>query len=92
MAIFLRRQNDRNSVNYYYFLLFQIFTDVKQYTIQGLAKMIRKSQNTKTFQLNVISILEGLNFSKEKKDKVETNKTLQHLTYRCSAERSVEVY
>ena len=43
---------------------------MKQYTIQGLAKMIRKSQNTKMFQLNVIKMLEGLNFSKDKKEKV----------------------
>ena len=48
---------------------FKVFTDVKQYTIQGLAKIIRKCQNTKTLQLNVIKILEGLNFSKDKKVK-----------------------
>jgi hypothetical protein len=32
--------------------------------------MIRKCQNTKTFQLNTMKVLEGLNFSAEKKNKV----------------------
>ena len=47
--------------------------DVKQYTIQGLCKMIKKCQNTKTFQLNTIKVLEGINFAPIKNGKV-TNK------------------
>ena len=56
---------------------------MKQYAIQGLAKMIRKSQNTKMFQLNIIKMLEGLNFSKDKKEKVRTGSFFPHICLKC---------
>jgi hypothetical protein len=34
--------------------------------------MVKKCQNTKTFQLNTIKLLEGLNFAPLKNDKVST--------------------